>query len=145
VKLAIGTGSAGGVPSGPDRSSTGGGTRATRGRSGFGLGGGTGRAPTVGLDPVSRAAAGAGAGLEPTRAGGFATALTLGFATALAAISAFAVGLWGLAVALVVFLVARLAWALTFAGLAAGLAPPGARFFCAGLEDFVALAMGVPR
>jgi hypothetical protein len=146
VKLAIGTGKAGGVPSGPaGRSSTGdGATRVTIGRSdarsearsGFGLGDETERALAIGFDVASRGSADVVAGFLETGAAGFAFApgLALAFVPGLAL--AFAPGL---------ALATILAWALTLAALGAGRALPDTRFFCAGLEDFIALAMGVPR
>jgi hypothetical protein len=136
VKLAMGTGNAGGVPSGPvARSSTGGGAmRVTIGRSdglsSFGLGREIGRALVIGFDAASRGAADVVAGFAARSAEDLAFPLSLAFVLGLARVFGWAI---------------VLAWTLILAALGAGRAPPDARFFCAGLEDFVALAMGVPR
>jgi hypothetical protein len=135
VKLAIGTGSAGGAPSGPaGRSSSGGATRVTIGRSAFGLAGEMGRGLAIGFDEASREGAGVGAAFLASGWWDFAFALTSELAIGLAAVFG---------------LVATLAWTfLIFAGFFVGFfveALPDTRFLCADLEDFVALAMGVPR
>jgi hypothetical protein len=136
VKLAIGTGSAGGVPSGPaGRSSIGGATRVTTGRSDFGLAGEMARATAIGFETASRGSAGLGAAILATGCWDFAFALTLELAAGLATV-------FGLAATLAR---AFLAFVGCFGVFDAGRALPDARFFCADLEDFVALAMGVPR
>jgi hypothetical protein len=124
VKLAIGTGNAGGVPSGPAARSSTDDAGATTGRSGLALGVETGRTVARGFAAASRDAAGCGAGFLATGVDAFT------FGTDFAAVFGFA---------------APLVRAFIFAGFETGRARPPARFFCADVEDFVALAMGVPR